>query len=229
MTAAAIPFSGNRCGHDPAAPRFFEVPADHKARPGILSELIRRILDYYKRPNLLPTLNYANGTSRQQRSERREGCIALIGALVHYVDLKTLRVGVPVRYSRAMRGLSMETLAQRAGINLRRAERAMADLVAAGIVKVHRICEQDASGNYKGLPAIRTISEHLFQSFGLGKRLSKERKKAYRRDQVGENDKGRQGLAMAAIKHRLTNDVPTVRKPVHEHLKDLKGALAPPG
>jgi len=205
MTTDVHQLAGNRCDHSPASPRFFQLPAEHKPRPGILTELYKRVQDYYRKPRLLPTLNAANESKRQQRSERREACLLMLGALTHYLDIKTLRVGIPLRDGRSMRGLSMVELCDRAGLTLRRAERAIADLVRAGIVKVHRICEQDDHGSFKGLPAIRTISKSLFQAFGLGKRLVKERAKAHRNAHrlAGENDKGRQGLAMNAIKHRL--------------------------
>ncbi|MCP5460035.1 MAG: hypothetical protein H6971_10450, partial [Gammaproteobacteria bacterium] len=124
---------GNRCGHDPRAPRWFQPPEKHAPRPAILRKLNEKLRGYYRRPGvLLPSLNGVNGSERQQRSERREACLDLLGGLVHYLDLATLRVGVPG--DEGFRGIPMARLAGLSGLSLRRAERACRDLVAAGII-----------------------------------------------------------------------------------------------
>jgi hypothetical protein len=74
-------------------------------------------------------LNLANGKDSQQRSERREGC------LIHYLDLLTLRVGIP-QDDGSFGGIGLEWIAELSGMGLRRVERATHDLVAAGIVVV---------------------------------------------------------------------------------------------
>lgn len=173
--------SGNRCGHEPAAPRWFEAPERHSPRPAILRKLIERIRAYYRDPvHVLPSLNLANGSDRQQRSERREACLAFLGGLVHYLDLVTLRVGVPCDDGRFL-GLPMTHLADITGLSERRAERACHDLVAAGIVIVHPIAQQHGQQEFSGLPAIRTITGSLFKAFGLHHWLQHEREKASRR------------------------------------------------
>lgn len=198
--------AANRFGHCRLEPALFTPPEAHKQRPRILTELTSRLRDYYRNPALLPTLNAANGSTRDQRSERREACLALLGAMIHYTDLVTLRIGRPAGSD--FSGLTLDYLADRARIPLRRAQRACHDLVAAGVIKVHRVCEQVAGDRFIGLAAIRTLSVHLFQLFGLGKQLADERRKAYRRNRdepTDETDKGRAGLAMAAIRHRINN------------------------
>ena len=50
--------------------------------------------------------------TRQQRSERREACLDLLGALVHYLDLATLRVGIP-QADGSIQGLSLAFLAEK--------------------------------------------------------------------------------------------------------------------
>ena len=67
----AVQPSGNRCGHDPAAPRWFAPPERHKPCPGI----------YYAPAKTLPSLNFANDKDGQQRS-----CLGVLGCLVHYLD-----------------------------------------------------------------------------------------------------------------------------------------------
>ena len=87
---------GNDCGHDPKNPRFFKPPEKHSPRPGVLRSLVLKIREYYQNPRkTIPSLDLANGSDRQQRSERREACLALLGCIIHYTDLVTLRVGIP--------------------------------------------------------------------------------------------------------------------------------------
>lgn len=186
---------GNRCGHIPERPRFFAPPPSHANRPGILRQLIERLRDYYARPaETLPGLNACNQSDRQQRSERREACLALLGAILHYTDLVTLRVGVP-RPGGGLAGLTMPYLAEISGLGERRAERAIHDLKAAGIITVHPRCERLEDLNYQGYAAIRTVTRHLFTVFGLGQWLEHERRKAKeRRDKKLEKQR-RKALA----------------------------------
>jgi hypothetical protein len=170
--------TGNRCGHDPERPRWFAPPEKHKARPKIIQKAIDAIRAYYASPaSILPALNACNESDRQQRSERRESCIALMAVILHYTDLVTLRVGIP-QADGSMAGIRMSQLAELAGLNERRAERAIADMKDAGIVTVHRICEKIDDLTYKGYAAIRAVSRKLFDVFGLGLWLQHERRKA---------------------------------------------------
>ncbi|ABA56552.1 hypothetical protein Noc_A0039 (plasmid) [Nitrosococcus oceani ATCC 19707] len=172
---------GNGCGHNPANPRWFLPPENHKERPRILGKLSEKIRAYYHDPEaILPSLNLANGSERKQRSERREACLQILSCLTHYLDLVTLRVGIPWKDG-SFGGISMERIATLCGIGLRRAERAIRDLVAAGIITVHPIAKQSGLATYTGYPAIRTISTSLFKAFGLSKWLRHERDKASRR------------------------------------------------
>ena len=167
-TALAIAVTSNRCGHDPAAPRWFEPPPQHAARPKILLQLQERVRAYFDDPTVLPSLNAANGSPRQQRSERREACLDLLGALVHYLDLATLRVGIP-QADGSIHGLSLAFLAERAGLGRRRAERACRDLRRAGLITVYPHLQKTGDDRYRSRPAIRGVPEALFQVFGLHK------------------------------------------------------------
>ena len=177
-TATAQVHSGNRCGHDPGAPRWFDPPSSHARRPGILRKLSERLRDYYRAPRkFIPSLDTANGSDRQQRSERREACLALLGCIVHYSDLVTLRVGIP-QADGSFAGLTMPFLAELSGLGERRAERAIHDLKIAGLVTVHPICKRLDDCAYKGVAAIRALSAKAFDIFGLGRWLRHERDKA---------------------------------------------------
>jgi hypothetical protein len=219
--------TGNRCNHNPEAPRFFS-PSDnqrterHSPRPAILKRLTSAIEEYFDSPKILPTLNAANGSQRQQRTERREACCAVLGVLVHFLDLVTLRVGIP-QTNGSMEGIPMESkdldgggrivgLAEMAGLCVRRAERAIRDLKAAGIITVHPICEKIEEGVYKGYAAIRTITAKLFDVVGLGRWLTHERRKAKERRDKRTEKARRKALANAML----------AGTKLEQQLKDLK-------
>lgn len=169
--------TGNKCGHCPDSPRYFVPPEKHNQRPKVLKRVIDAIRQYYANPATLPALNAVNESDRQQRSERREACIAILGCILHYTDLVTLRVGVP-QMDGCMAGLTMPYLAELSGLGERRAERAIADLKAAGIITVHPICQKVEEAIYKGIAAIRTVSKELFDALGFRHWLRHEREKA---------------------------------------------------
>jgi hypothetical protein len=186
---------GNNCGHIPDKPRWFTPPEKHANRPGILRRIIHSIRDYYARPGeILPGLNSANESDRQQRSERREACVAILGCILHYTDLVTLRIGIP-QPDGSMAGLTMPYLAELSGLGERRAERAIADLKKAGIITVHPICQQLDDATYKGVAAIRTVTKHLFTAIGLSAWLEHERRKAQERKDKRSEKKRRKRLA----------------------------------
>lgn len=189
--------SGNKCGHRPDSPRYFVPPEKHAQRPQILKRTIEEIRKYYVNPAILPALNAVNGSTRQQRSERREAECAILGTILHYTDLVTLRVGVP-QADGSMAGLTMPYLANLSGLGARRAERAIADLKAAGIITVHPISQKVEDAIYKGIAAIRTVSKELFAALGLGKWLKHERQKAA--DRRKEKDAKRQAKQLANVK-----------------------------
>uniref|UniRef100_UPI003BEF0C2C Crp/Fnr family transcriptional regulator n=1 Tax=Burkholderia arboris TaxID=488730 RepID=UPI003BEF0C2C len=157
-------------------------PATPKA-PAILREIKVRLQRYFHAPaEWLPRLNVANGSLRQQRSERREACVQLLRAFVKYCDLRTLRIGRPGGDTWV--DFTFDYLAEQAGLSLRRAERALKDLKRAKLVTVRRQCELqefESEVRYKGLAAITYLSPSLFDSFGLGRRLRIERNRAHLR------------------------------------------------
>ena len=190
---------GNGCGHDPENPRFFKPPEKHSARPGVLRSLALKIQEYYADPRkTIPSLDLANGSDRQQRSERREACLALLGCIIHYTDLVTLRVGIP-QADGSMAGLTMPFLAGLSGLSERRAERVIRDLKAAGIVTVHPVCAKLADATYKGFAAIRTVTAKLFSVFGLGRWLKHEREKASERRRKKQRKQEHQNIAKVQL------------------------------
>lgn len=173
--------TGNKCGHSPDKPRQFRPPKDHRLSPGFINKGIKQFSNYNQNPRLFPTLNAANGSKRQQRSERREAICQLFGAMFHYYDLTTGIIGVPSADG-DMKGLTMEFLAEKAEITLRRAERAMHDFKAAGMAFVYPICEKLDDMTYKGYAALRTINIEVFVALGMDEWLGHERRRAVERN-----------------------------------------------
>ena len=164
--------------------------------PRVLTELMHRLGRYLDAPDVwLPSLNRANCRTRQQRTERSVACVQLLRASLKYLDLLTLRVGVPSTGG-GMQNLTLPFLAKQAGLDLRRAERAMRDLQKAGLTSVRPRCERGEDGTYKGLAAIRYVPAALFGAFGLAKWLRHERSKAALRQQrraAADAKEGRRG------------------------------------
>jgi len=128
---------------------------------------------------LIPSLNLANGSSRQQRSCRRQACVRVLTVLLKYTDLASLRVGFPT--ADGFVNMTMSYLVNETGLTPRRAERAIRDLKRAQLVSITQPRELKANGDYKGLPAVRCISRDLFGIFNLLPMLKREQAKAVKR------------------------------------------------
>ena len=195
--------SGNRCGHDPQHPRFFSPPPEHGVRPPILCNWIERVRQFYDAPDIIPSLAHAlfdrqvaadpagDRQPRQMRSERREACCALLGSIMHYCDLPSLCVSVP-QADGSLVPVTLHTLAERAGLGLRRAERAMRDIVAGGLLVPHPRAERREDGSYGGRAAIRVVPSCVFGLFGLEARLEHDRRRIsqQRREAAGTRTGG---------------------------------------
>jgi hypothetical protein len=85
---------GNRCGHVPNEPRFYHRPEHHKWRPPMIERAITLLESAFHFPKkLLTALLDLNPSKRRKRSERRETLSSVTQAILHYLDLETLRVG----------------------------------------------------------------------------------------------------------------------------------------
>ncbi|HHV7521264.1 TPA: hypothetical protein ACUNF5_002747 [Burkholderia orbicola] len=164
-----------------AEPLRSHAPARRGGRPRILTEMQNRLDAYLDDPDQhLPTLTAANGSDRQQRLERRVACVQLLRAMLKYLDLASLRVGIPQRDGGFM-SLTMPFLAKHACLPVRRAERAMRDLLRAGLVTAQQRAEKSEGGGYRGLASLRQLPAALFGAFGMSKWLRHERSKAVMR------------------------------------------------
>ena len=186
MGRAYVPrenLGGNFCGHAPLSPRFtLARPAKTGTGgiPRVLTLCAERLQDYYYSPRkVIPSLDLANGSQRQQRSERREACLLSLTALLKYTDLTSLRVGIPTQGG--FLSLTVDYIAKQTGMTLKRVERALADLKTSGLVTLSQPRKRLPDGAWKGLAAVKAISRHLFTIFGLDRRLKQERTKASKR------------------------------------------------
>lgn len=151
---------GNYCGHNPVEPVLTLVKPALVGKggiPRILTLCMERLDAYFIRPKLIPSLNFANGSTRKQRSERRESCVLLLKALLKRVDLVSLRVGNPT--PDGFLNYTLEYIALDTGMKARRIERAIHDLKIACIVTVSQPREQQPDGSWKGLAAVKTITK----------------------------------------------------------------------
>ncbi len=175
---------GNYCGHSPENPRLElvkDVVSPGKALPGILTELKERVKRYYSKPAVIPSLRNASKSpqGRQQRSERREACLLLLAAIISFTDLVSLRCGVPTKSG--FMPLTLNYLGEYTGLNMRRLERAMADLKRADLITSCQQREVKEDGSYRGLAAVKTVKKRLFSIFKLDRRLEHEAKRATER------------------------------------------------
>ena len=174
---------GNFCGHDPLSPRFTLARPAKTGKggiPRILTLCSERLKGYYYNPRkLIPSLDLANGSQRQQRSERRESCLLSLMALLKYTDLASLRVGIPTQDG--FLSLTVDYIAKQTGMTLKRVERALADLKTSGLVTIAQPRKRLPDGYWKSLAAVKAISRNLFAIFGLDRRLKQERTKASKR------------------------------------------------
>ncbi len=159
--------TGNRCGHVPGTPRFFRPPDHHKPRPSTLEKAICQFKDVYRQPKrFLKKLVTVHKNGRQKRSERREAVTSVAQVLLHYLELSTLRVGFYTDPDQ-FKALDLKYIAQKAGISFLRAQRAIADLVKAGYIKVSRQFNKKEDGSFDGLASIRRIAIQFFMDLGI--------------------------------------------------------------
>jgi hypothetical protein len=174
---------GNGCAHDPLNPNLTLAKPAKKGKGGIprvLTLCMERLPDYYYRPKrVLPSLNFANGSNQQQRSERREACVRLLIAFLKYTDVASLRIGIPTKDG--YQNLTVNYFVEQTGMALKRVDRALADLKTAGLITLSQPRQLLPDGSWKGLAAVKAISKHLFGAFGLTVMLERKRHKARKR------------------------------------------------
>lgn len=173
--------TGNRCGHDPRAPKLQPTQPIRTGKgglPRILSLAAERARAWYDRPRKCPPLQ--THPDRQTRSERREAVIVVLETLFSHLDLASLCCGTPT-LAEGFIDVDMKTLVRDCGLGQRRIERAIAQLKDAGFMEVTQPRRQSEEGKYFGCRAIRVVREALFEWLGLGPMLRRERDRASQR------------------------------------------------
>jgi len=187
--ALAVSGNANSFGHDRFNPVFLDVPAIEKGgRPPVLTRLMGRLEQLYDdlaRPRWKTQALQTNRTRRTHRvrrmySQRREAVVRLLQAMVAHADLKTLTVVAWDKRSNKLEPASLRYLALVAGLGLKRADRAMADIEEMGLVWVRQRRTIDPEGQWKSMSALRKLSPLLFSLFGLGKELKASRRRKQR-------------------------------------------------
>ena len=160
--------SGNRCGHAPDAPRFFNPPDNHKRRPTVLDRAIDKWEEVYRKAKkFLQKLATTHANGRQVRSERREAIAVVAQVLLHYLELSTLKVGFYITGLNKFINLDIEYIAKKAGLSFSRAKRAITALADAGYIKITRQHKKKEDGTFGGEASIREVSIQFFIDLGM--------------------------------------------------------------
>lgn len=160
---------GNFCGHDPENPSFLNLVPKHQGKgsvPRILSKLCESVSALYEEPDLLPSFSRSLLRLRRMRTEQRDACISLLMVILRNTDLVTLRVGNP-RHPSGFLSYTVSYLSKKAGLDLRRGQRAMRCLVDAGIITVYQQRTLSENGQYRSQAAHKTVNRAIFRAFGL--------------------------------------------------------------
>lgn len=105
---------------------------------------------------------------RTMRVDQRKAIAALLKVMLSHLDLKTMQVGIYNPETNVFTHLSLNYFAHKAGLSLRRTQRAMAWLYDAGYVIGFRQSSFDTETNeYHHKPSIRRVSNSLLQDLGI--------------------------------------------------------------
>ena len=198
--------SGNRCGHNPTAPRFLVRPHVQNM-PKFIARSIDLVEHYYYRLKDLPQLDTLN-PHRKKRSERREAVIQTLKALLKYMDLVTMTVGIPTKDGQV--GLTLLRLHQETTISFPLFKRAIADLQAARLLSISQPRMTNSAGQVRGLVGIKAISTRLFAAIKIDFWLRRERERASKRQRAKAN---KSGVTQRSFYQRQQAPRPAVRQP----------------
>lgn len=171
--------SGNRCGHMPHQPRLqLDKPIADNV-PYLLrkaSELLPKW--YWDTACRFKILKIGSCSERRIRSEFREAIIKVLLVLIKYLDLSSMRIGVPG--AQGFTPFTLSFLADQAGISFKRTQRVIATLTKSGLIKAKRYCYiDDRTGQHRSY-TIRTLARALFIALGIDAKTIKKGVKASR-------------------------------------------------
>jgi hypothetical protein len=183
--------TGNRCGHQPSAPRLiiksnpyvgergWEKAGQlddlgHKRKSAWFYEVAEKLNQFYQFPRLLPALGliYKDMTTRKHRSEAREADAALMTALTHHVELASVnwkegfcRVGMPTQGGFVY--FDNKYWCKVTGLTPSRLKRSFARLAKVGFIKRERRWTEREGGRFKGLATMTLIYLGFYHALGL--------------------------------------------------------------
>ncbi len=189
----AVSPHGNSFGHDKHNPQFLRVdPIKRGCKPPVILRLMARLEDLYddlRRPRWRMAALQSNRTRRTHRvrrmySQRREAVVRLLQVIVAHTNLLGMVAVAPDRRTGQLEPVSLAYLADKAGMGLKRADRAMADIEAMGLVYVRQRRRLGDAGEWRSCAAIRRVSPLLFALFGLGNELKAAQRRKKRQAPV---------------------------------------------
>ncbi|WP_026069636.1 hypothetical protein [Legionella tunisiensis] len=159
----------------------------------------------YQTVFFFPELRLTRPSKRRQRSEAREAVASVAQVLLHYTELASLRVGVP-HATEGFRSLTIAFIAKKAGIGLKRAQRAIAVLKRGGYLKLIERFDTKEGGieeekRYIGLAAVKSLTPSFLKPAGLSCRRL-QRSAAWRESVL---TKRRSSLKGRPLKRRSLN------------------------
>jgi len=160
--------SGNRCNHDPLFPKFFERSKYSKSTYDILHQAMEATQDYYDDPkNHLERIFYSRESDRKQRSESREAVSLVSQVIFNHLDLASMQV---VKYTKdgELIPMSVNQIAEEAGINERRTYRALDVLKIAGYIEFE-YRNKKTGDEIIALRSIKRVSMLIFEHLGIAR------------------------------------------------------------
>ncbi len=172
-----------------------QVSSGTKPRPQILTIASNRVEEWFNeswkwltrlRTAILMRVSHKKRLStRTMRHDQRQAISKLLHVLFHYLDLKTMQIGFYHDESQTFVHLTLEFLAKKANLPLRRAQRAISWLYESGYISGFRQSSFDIeTGEYTHKPSIRKVNEKLLFDLGITTHaLQKARKRSSQQQQ----------------------------------------------
>lgn len=181
--------TGNRCGHEPSAPRLISVmhpyqaedwsaerrdDLGHNRKNAWFYDVAEKLNQFYHFPRLIPALGliYHEMTTRKHRSEAREADAALMTALTHHVELASVnwqggfcRVGMPTKDGFLY--FDNKYWIKKTGLTASRLKRSFARLQRVGFIKRERRWTEREGGRFKGLATMTLVYLGFYKQLGL--------------------------------------------------------------
>lgn len=172
-----------------------QAPLSTKQRPQILTIASNRVgewsaqswkwLSRLRTAVLIRVSHQKRLSTRTMRNDQRQAISMLLQVILHYLDLKTMQIGFYHDESQTFVHLTLEFLAKKANLPLRRAQRAISWLYQSGYISGFRQSSFDIqTGEYMHKPSIRRINEKLLLDLGITTyALQKARKRSSQQQQ----------------------------------------------